>query len=361
MVAASDRASVLERTFRPAERQVDLPWDRLTKWLRASGRNVADLAPRQFSGGVANLNYLLKVDGVDVVLRRPPSGTLAKGASDMAREWRVLRSLNAVYPLAPRGILFCDDISVVGAPFQLIEYRPGVGVGARVPAEWAEDRAVIPRLIDQLLDAMAGLHAVDPASAGLGDLGRPESFLDRQVAGWERRAAAAYDGHPVPEVAAVLSWLRQHVPADQRISLLHCDLKLDNLLVHPVSHKAVAVVDWDMATTGEPLFDLGVLLAYWVQWDDPAELRALEQVPSLEHGAPDRYTVARGYFDRAGLAERDMSFYFTLGRLRLAIAWQQLYVLHRTGAQSDPRYSTFSDIATAVLTWTADTLDESPI
>src|SRR5215203_4757700 len=254
MASASVRASELAQTFLPAERQADLPWDRLAEWLRASGHDVGDLAPRQFSGGVANLNYLLKVDGVDVVLRRPPSGVLAEGASDMAREWRVLRSLNAVYPLAPRGISFCDDVSVIGAPFQLIEYRPGMGGGG-----------------------------------------------------------------------------------------------------------TVAVVDWDMATTGEPLFDLGVLLAYWVQWDDPVELRALEQVPSLEHGAPDRSTVARGYFDRTGRTERDLSFYFTLGRLRLAIAWQQLYVLHRTGALSDPRYSTFSDIATAVLTWTADTLDESPI
>jgi len=361
MASASVRASELAQTFLPAERQANLPWDRLAEWLRASGHDVGDLAPRQFSGGVANLNYLLRVDEVDMVLRRPPAGNLAEGASDMAREWRVLRSLNAAYPLAPRGISFCDDVSVIGAPFQLMEYRPGVGIGARLPDEWAEDTTVVPRLVDQLLDAMARLHAVDPVSAGLGDLGRPESFLERQVAGWERRAAAAYDGQPVPEVAAVLSWLRQHVPADQCIALLHGDLKLDNLLVHPVSREAVAVVDWDMATRGDPLFDLGVLLAYWVQWDDPAELRALEQVPSLEPGAPDRSTVASGYFDRAGLSARDLSFYFTLGRLRLAIAWQQLYVLHGRASRPDPRYSGFSDIATAVLMWTADTLDESPI
>lgn len=355
-------SDLLSRSFRPPPAQISQPWDRLADWLRADGHHVDDLSARQFAGGVANLNYLVRIDDTDVVLRRPPAGQLAEGASDMAREWRVLSTLWSSFPLAPRGLAFCDDLSVLGAPFQLLEYRPGIAVGGSIPAEWASIEGALPEVVSHLLDAMVALHALDPAEAGLGGLGKPDAFLSRQIEGWARRAEAAYGGVRTPQVDAVTGWLRARIPAAPRPpSLLHCDLKLDNMLVNPDTREPVAVVDWDMATTGDPLFDLGVLLAYWVQEGDPAELYSLGQVPSLEPGAPTRSEVARGYLDKAGLADEDLSFYFTLGRLRLAIAWRQLFVLHERGALPDPKYAAFAGIADSVLAWTAETLDASPV
>ena len=353
---------LLSRSFRPSAAQIPQPWDRLTEWLRAGGHQVDDLRARQFAGGVANLNYLVRIDDADVVLRRPPSGQLAEGASDMAREWRVLSTLSSAYPLAPRGLSFCDDPSVLGAPFQLLEYRPGIAVGASLPSEWASVQGALPQIVSHLLDAMVALHEMDPVEAGLGGLGKPDTFLSRQVEGWARRSEAAYDGAGQPELNAVLEWLRARVPEPlRRPSLLHCDLKLDNMLLDPVTRAPVAVVDWDMTTTGDPLFDLGVLLAYWVQRDDPDEILGLGQVPSLETDAPSRSDVARAYLEKAGRPAQDLSFYFTLGRLRLAIAWRQLFVLHERGALPDPKYAAFAGIADAVLAWTADTLDASPV
>lgn len=361
-MSSPSRASALfERSFRASTAQIEQPWDRLTSWLRANGHEVDDLRPQQFSGGVANLNYRVHVDGREVVLRRPPAGQLAEGASDMAREWRVLSALPSSYSLAPRGLGYCDDLEVLGAPFLLVEYRPGIGIGASLPAEWGATGPATLDLVGHLAEAMASLHRLDPAEVGLAGLGRPEAFLARQVEGWARRADAAYD-EPSRDAAMVVEWLREHCPDEAGGgSLLHCDFKPDNMLVDPVSRQPVAVVDWDMATTGDPLFDLGVLLAYWVEPGDPSDLHALRQVPSLEPGAPTRAQVAQAYLDAAGRQAEDLSFYFTLGRLRLAIAWRQLYVLHRRGALPDPKYAGFAGLADAVLGWTADSLDHSPI
>jgi aminoglycoside phosphotransferase (APT) family kinase protein len=352
------RDVALARSLRHAGDEIPQPWERLADWLGARGHDASSLSPRQFAGGVANLNYLVRVDGRDVVLRRPPSGALAEGASDMAREARVLATLPSHFPLAPHALAACDDLDVLGAPFQLLEYRPGISIGSDLPLEWRHDVAVPDQLVDALLTAMADLHALDVAELGLDTLGKP-GFLNRQVEGWSRRAHVAYDGHPPVAVARVVDSLRQRLPAEPaRPSLLHCDLKLDNMLFDPDSRLPVAVIDWDMTTTGDPLFDLGVLLAYWVEPSDPGEVLALRQVPSLQPGFPVRAEVAGRYLDRAGREETDLSFYLTLGRLRLALAWRQLFVLHRRGTLTDTKYAAFDDIATAVLGWTAETLND---
>jgi aminoglycoside phosphotransferase (APT) family kinase protein len=163
-------------------------------------------------------------------------------------------------------------------------------------------------------------------------------------------------------VTRILLWLRAHVPAEPELpSLIHCDLKLDNVLVDPVTLAAVAVVDWDMTTRGDPLFDLGVLLSYWIDPEDPTALHALDQVPSLEPGFPRRREVAAQYFRATGRPSADLSFHVTLARLRLAIAWQQLYRLFRSGGLTDPKYARLPAIALDILSWTADTLDNPPL
>ncbi len=335
-------------------------WDRLAAWLAAQGRGLdAGVPPRQFSGGLANLNYLVSIDGSPTVLRRPPAGPTAEGANDMTREWRVLSALAGHYPLAPRAVAFCADPDVLGAQFQLLEFRPGRAVRDRLPAGWAGPETP-GRLTGELIAAMAALHALDPEVVGLGGLGRPEGFFGRQVEGWSRRAADAWDGAPPRSATAIVAWLRSAATPAGEARLLHMDLKFDNMLVDPATRRAVAVLDWDMATRGDPLFDLAVLLSYWIEPGDPVELHELRQAPSLEPGFPDRAAVAARYFAASGTPPRDVSVLLALARLRLAVAWQQLFRLYERGAVANPAYAGFSALARVILDWTADTLDRRP-
>ena len=320
---------------------------------------AADAPRARFAGGLANFNYRITLDGGPAVLRIPPPGPAAEGANDMAREWRVLSRLHAGFPLAPRGLLFCDDPAVLGRPFQLIEFRDGIAIGGATPPGLPADAA--QRLTSALLDSMAALHALDPATVGLGDLGKPAAFLARQVAGWARRSDAVWPEGPPPDVIAMIAWLRGNAPADApSATLLHMDPKLDNLLVDPVTLAPVALIDWDMATRGDPLFDLAVLLSYWIEPGDAAPLHALAQLPTLEAGWPTRTEVAQAYFKRVGTTPAPLAFHLTLARLRLGVAWMQLYRRWRSGQLTGDRYAGFEDLADAILAHAADQLGQEP-
>jgi len=335
-------------------------WDRIEAWLAGQGQCLdREVEPKQFAGGLANLNYLVSVDGEPTVLRRPPHAGTAEGANDMAREFKVLSALAHSYPLAPHARAFCDDVAVLGVPFQLMEYRPGTAIGHRLPTSLKQQSGAAESLTSGLIGALADLHRLDPESTGLGDLGRkPSEFLSRQVEGWWRRANATYDDHPPAQVLKIVAFLRRNLPSDPRISILHCDFKFDNVLVDESNLLPVAVIDWDMATLGDPLFDLGVLLSYWVQPEDPVELHRLNQVPSLERGFPRRQKLIERYASAADRRPPDVAFYVVLARLRLAIIWQQL---HRQHAATDKRYAEFPRIGQSMLAWTADTLHEPRI
>jgi aminoglycoside phosphotransferase (APT) family kinase protein len=341
-------------TFRPPEQVIAQDWTRLATWLEEQGHQLDVDAPvRQFGTGLANLNYLVTIDGRPAVFRRPPAGPAAEGANDMAREYRVLRHLSGHFALAPEPIAFCDDLDVLDTPFQIIEYRDGRPIGATLPEQARVEGAGV-RLSSGLIDAMAALHAIDPAAVGLGEFGRPEGFLGRQVEGWARRSAAAYDGDEPASVAPILDYLRANVPTSTDVSLLHLDLKFDNLLYDLDRLTPVAIVDWDMCTRGDPLYDIGVLMSYWVNPTDPVELHTLDQVPSLEPGFPTRDELAAMYFAKTGREPVDLGFYVNLGRFRLAIVWQQLYVRFLRGALSGERYTGFNALAKHYLDWTAD-------
>ncbi|MCM3925235.1 phosphotransferase, partial [Frankia sp. AiPs1] len=200
------------------------------------------------------------------------------------------------------------------------------------------------------------LPALERGGGGGGELGRPEGFLGRQVEGWARRAAAVYPDGLSVAAKAVIGWLRGAVAAvpTGAARLIHCDFKFDNMLVDPVTLAPVAVLDWDMTTRGDPLFDLAVLLSYWIEPDDPPALHELRQVPSLEPGFPRRAEVAAAYFAAAGRAPAELGFHLTLARLRLAIAWMQLHRRFAGDPVAGPRYAGFAGIADAVLDWTAE-------
>ena len=323
-------------------------WPALAGWLAAQGlRFEPEPAPRQFAGGLANLNYQLRIDGAPAVFRRPPAGELAHGASDKAREAKVLAGLNRCFPLAPRLLAFCADPAVLGVPFQLLEWRPGVAVGAELPPPLAVADA--PWMLEALTGALAALHALDPEAAGLQDLGRPTGFAERQLRGWTKRAEAAFADEAPGALQPLLARLGRTLPPDPPARLLHMDAKFDNLLLDPAHRRATALIDWDMGTLGPPAFDLAVLLSYWIEPGDPADTHALQAVPSLLPGWPGREAVLAAYARAAGELPPHLGWHLGLARLRLATAWMQLYRLWQQGGLSGTRYAGFASLAAAIL------------
>jgi len=342
----------LAEQWLPAADTPALDWDGLARHLAARGHRLSlDPPPRRFAAGLANLNFRIEFDGAAAVLRRPPPGDLPPGAYDMGREFRILSRLWRAFPLAPRGLFHEDDAAVLGAPFQILEYRRGFAVRAELPAPLAREPAIPAQLGRVLVEVLAQLHAVDPAAVGLGDLGHPDGFLQRTIEGWARRgeqARAHGPGRLLPELAG---WLRAHRVPDGPPVLLHNDYKLDNLLLDPHTLAPVAVVDWDQGTRGDALFDLATLLSYWTEAGDPPAMHALSQMPSAAPGFPGRRQAAEHY---ARLSGRDLSgfrFHRVLGLFKLGVVFHQLHARYRQG-KADARYAGFGQVADGILEFT---------
>ncbi len=337
----------------------DAPDDagRLAAWAARRGLHLS--GPLQpLSGGIANRNDRIALAGGGAaVLRRPPPGVLAAGASDMAREWKVISALAPHLPLVPQPLAFCDDPGVLGTPFLLLEWRPGVGIAGALPGGAAPGTA----LLDTTLAAMIGLHRIDADAIGLGDLGKPGGFFARQLRGWTARAAAVWpDGLPAA-AAALIDRLAADIPAEfGSPALLHMDCKPDNLLVDPATMAPRAMIDWDMATRGSRGFDLAVLLSYWIEPGDPPATHALQAVPSLAPGWPGRAGVAARYLALGGDDPGPLAWPLALARLRLAVAWMQLYRKYQRGEVTGPRYAGFEPLALAILAHAVDCFGLEP-
>src|SRR5439155_13828472 len=261
--AALEAAELIDE--RPDEH---LDTSRLEPYLRANlDGGEGPLTVRQFGGGKANLTYLIRFGTREFVLRRPPLGPIPPGAHDMRREHRVLSVLHRRYPPAPRSLLLCEDESLIGAIFIVEERRHGFVIRDDIPDEFADHPDLNRRIGLALVDALADLHRVPPAEIGLDDLGRPEGYVERQLAGWVRRWQMAQGGEEAEraaaEMAPVLDWLGAQLPASRAAALLHNDYRLDNCLLATADPAhIVAVLDLDMCTHGYPLADLGYLLNY---------------------------------------------------------------------------------------------------
>jgi len=320
---------------RPGE---ELDQDRLAEYLR---RALGLEGPRvqQFPGGHSNLTYLVRAGGREVVLRRPPFGSTVKAAHDMGREFKVLSALAPLFPKAPRVLAFCEDASVLGAPFYLMERVGGLILRSRVPEGVALPPETISRLSAALVDTLVELHGLDYAAAGLAGFGTPEGYALRQVAGWTKRYRAAQDAE-VAEMDAVARWLAEHVPSAQGASLLHNDYKHDNLVLDPARpDRIVAVLDWEMSTLGDPLMDLGTTLAYWVEEGDRDELKAVAFGPTRLPGSYTRRQLVDRYAERSGRAVHDLDFYYCFGLFKIAVVVQQIYYRFRQGLTRDPRFA----------------------
>ncbi|MSO90725.1 MAG: phosphotransferase family protein [Acetobacteraceae bacterium] len=332
-----------------------LDWDAVRAHLAPNGlRLESDPPPRQFSGGLANVNFLVHVDGKPCVLRRPPAGQLPAGAHDMAREHRILSPLADALPFVPRSLHLCEDTSVIGVKFQILEYRAGLVVRATLPPVLRDRPKVGSRLAQVLLETLSALHAVDPASIGLDDLGRPEGFLARAVAGWRKRSAAVHYDANEALLRDLGVWLEAHLVPEGVPALLHNDFKLDNMILDPADLHAVGVVDWDQGTRGDPLFDFATLLSYWTEKDDHIALHDMAQMPSVEAGFPPRSEAVKMY---AAMTGRDMSnfkFYRVLALYKLGVIFLQLGHRYRIGQTSDARYQHLSRIGSGILEFTHD-------
>ena len=335
---------------RSSEDSVPFDWNAVRAHLATHGLRLAhDPPPRQFAGGLANLNYLIDLDGKPAVLRRPPLGELPAGAYDMAREYRILSRLPDALAFVPRGLFLCTDQTVIGAQFQIIEYREGLVIREHLPPALAGRPEAGARLSQVLLETLAAIHAVDADAVGLGDLGRPQGFLERAVSGWRRRGLAALEEGTEPLHAELGTWLERHLVPDGAPALLHNDFKLNNMILDPRDLSPVAVVDWDQGTRGDALFDFATLLSYWVHEDDPPALHDMAQMPADEGGFYPRQQAVETY---AALTGRDVSgflFHRVLAMYKLGVIFLQLGYRYRSGATSEPRYAGLTAIGTGIV------------
>lgn len=329
----------------------ELDWSALAAYLRAQLPAQLDHEPlaldapfavEQFPGGHSNLTYCVKFGGQEFVLRRPPFGPVAPTAHDMPREYRLLAAIHPHFNLAPKPYLLCEDTTIIGAPFYLMERRRGIVVRQTIPPELGANLAVRRRVSESLVDTMVDLHAVDIAATGLIKLGKPAGFVKRQVEGWAQRWERAKTSE-LPEMTRAAEWLIEHLPADPATpTLVHNDYKLDNLMLDPRDPTRIAaILDWEMCTVGDPLIDLGLLLCYWPQADDPeifaGSLRSVTMLP----GWLTRAEIIERYAARSGRDLSNIAYYHIFALFKLAVVIQQIYYRYHVGQTQDARFADF--------------------
>ena len=314
-------------------------------WLRARTRLPDDGLPevRQFAGGVSNLTYLLHYPGRDLVLRRPPAGQKAAGSHDMHREYDIQRMLAPSFPAVPRMVGYGSDESILGSPFYVMAHVSGLILRGDLPTGVELSPQAAHDLALGMVNALADLHSVDIRASGLNTFWRGPGYVRRQVSGWSQRYRAALTDD-VPEAEDVLGWLTANQPEDVADRLIHGDWRLDNLVLDPDDLSTVrAVLDWEMATVGDPLMDLGAALAYWVQSDDDPVFQMFRRQPSNLPGMPTRDEIVAHYLDRTGLSlpEVGWRFYEVFGLFRLAVIAQQIWFRYRAGQTTNPAFAQF--------------------
>ena len=336
----------------PGEPRADerLDTSRLEEYLRQrlpDTEGALDIL--QFPGGRANLTYLIRFGEAEYVLRRPPLGPIAPSAHDMGREYRVLSKLFAHFHLAPRSFLFCEDESLIGAPFQLMERRHGVVIREVIPPPFAGDSQAERLIGEMLIDVLSELHLVDRNKAGLSALGRPDGFVERQLEGWAGRwEKSAHE--PNAAMTRLVQWLRRHRPQSHYVALLHNDYKLDNVLVsNREAGRAVAVLDWDMCTSGDPLMDLGYLLNHWADPTDPSDWLANNSMPSTAAGFPRRDEIIERYSNHTGFDVDNIHWYYAFSAMKLAVIIQQIFIRFHRGQTMDQRFAHYDERARSFI------------
>lgn len=291
----------------------------------------------QFSGGASNLTYLLRYPDTDLILRRPPAGKKASSAHDMAREFRVQKQLKPVFPHVPEVRALCQDPEVIGSDFYVMDRVPGLILRGRLPNGVTLDRSQARALSETFVDTLITLHSADPAAAGLSDLAKGVGYVRRQVEGWTRRYAQARTWN-VPSFRQVTRWLEANQPGDAGTCVIHNDWRLDNIVLDAGDFSVNGVLDWELATLGDPLMDLGGALAYWVQADDDRIALSIRRQPSHLPGMLTRAEIVERYCDRMSLSPENWAFYEVFGLFRLAVIAQQIYYRYHHKQTRNPDF-----------------------
>jgi aminoglycoside phosphotransferase (APT) family kinase protein len=298
----------------------------------------APLEVERISGGHSNETFYIQRGNQQWVLRRPPRGPLLPTAHDVLREYRVLKALNTTTVPTPHALLACDDTSIIGAPFYLMERVAGIVVRQELPP-YAQHTAGRRAVSTALLDALVALHSVDWRAVGLGDFGKPEGYLERQLRRWSGQLDKSRQ-RPLPDLDAVTVWLSEHMPVSGPATIVHGDYRLDNVMLANEEPSVVAIFDWEMATIGDPLADVGYLLSFWREPGDPEPEFASDAWRVMERpGFLSRAEVAQYYAEHTGRAVREMAFYEALAIWKLAILLEGSYSRHRSGTTDDPFFA----------------------
>jgi aminoglycoside phosphotransferase (APT) family kinase protein len=319
----------------------ELDLEPLARYLREhlGLSDSATLTIEQFPSGHSNLTYLVHADGRDYVLRRPPFGSKVKSAHDMGREFRVLSKLHAAYPLAPEPLLYCDDESVIGAKFYVMHRVHGIILRRDPPPGLELGPERVRRLHESLIDNLVRLHAVDYQAAGLGDVGKPVGYVERQVSGWTQR----YEKSQTNEIGSVeqlARWLADRMPQESGAALIHNDFKLDNVVLDPADPtRIIGVLDWEMSTVGDPLMDLGTSLSYWVEAGDSDEFQLVRWGPTSVPGSMTRRELAERYGTQSGRDVSNVLYYYVYGLFKTAVVLQQIYYRYKHGFTKDERFA----------------------
>jgi aminoglycoside phosphotransferase (APT) family kinase protein len=324
---------------RPVRAGEELDLEKLGAWFRASGLADGPLTVEQFPSGHSNLTYFVRAGDREWVLRRPPFGSKVKTAHDMGREHRILERLQSHYP-APRPIAYAADEQVLGAPFYLMERLRGVIPRLDPPAAMKNAPALVTCIGESFVDNLKRLHALDWRALGLGDLGKPDGYVERQVSGWARRWRDART-EEVADMEWMAAWLEARIPKESGAALIHNDYKYDNLvLAEDDLTRIVGVLDWEMSTIGDPLMDLGTTLSYWVEATDPGPLQMVRVCPTTLPGSLTRAEIMSRY----GVDPDRMVFYYCFALWKNATVGQQIYARFLKGLTKDPRFAAIGQL-----------------
>ncbi len=324
------------RPVRPGE---ELDSAKLEAYLKGTIAGLdGNITIQQFPSGFSNLTYLIRVGERELVLRRPPFGSKVKAAHDMGREYKVLSALHPAYPAAPKPLAYYAETDLLGAPFYVMERIRGLILRGKKPRDFAWPPERIRRCCESLVDHLVCLHELDVEAIGLSAFRREGSFVRRTVEGWIDRYRGSQTD-TIPDFDQAAEYLRGHCPKDVASVFIHNDYKFDNLVLDPADPtRILGVLDWEMSTIGDPLMDLGVVLSYWNQPEDPS----LGMVPcflTLEPGCMTRREVAETYAARTGRDIGYLGFYYAFGLIKLAVIAQQIYYRHKQGLTKDERFA----------------------
>jgi aminoglycoside phosphotransferase (APT) family kinase protein len=324
------------------EDRFDIP--RMHEWLRPFINQEQLPEVLQFRSGASNLTYLLRYPGRDLVLRKPPVGTKAASAHDMKREFLIQSRLQPTYPLVPKMIALCDDQSVMGSDFYVMERVEGEIFRRDIPE--GITTTDISVMADSLINGLVQLHAVD--SSILQELNKGSGYVQRQVDGWSKRYRNALTDD-VPAAENLMAWLSANQPNDIDSCIIHGDWRIDNVVFDLENARIKGVLDWELATVGDPLMDLGSALAYWVDRDDEAAFASLRRQPSHLPGMPTRDEFVARYLELSGRKCDDFTFYEVFGLFRLAVIIQQIWARYRAGQTTNPAFAGFGDAVNILI------------